>query len=113
MSFRSTLPRDDSGAWVQVLRLLAGAAQTVAIGAGSSRNATGFTSTSRVIEVYATVDCYIRQGDGTVTATTSDSFLPSSHGRLYSLGGDKQAQATHLAVIRATSDGTLYISELE
>lgn len=116
MTVKTTMPRDAAGSFVQVLRLLAGGAHAVAIGAGSLRNVTAFDANTRVVEIYATVDCRIRQGDGTVTAVGTDSFLPAKTGRLYSLGGDQQTQATHIAVIQdptAATAGTLDISEME
>lgn len=113
MTVRSTMPIDAGGAFVQVLRLLAGGAHVVTIGAASARNSVAFNSNIRVIEVWASVDCRIRQGDGTVTALATDSWLPKGTGRLYALGGDKQAQATHIAVIQETTGGVLEISEME
>ena len=113
MSYRSSMPIDDSGAFIQALRLKTGGAHEIAIGASSQRNTTPFDTQTRVIEVYATVDCRIRQGDNTVTALSTDCFLPAGHGRLYSLGGDKQNQMGHIAAIQESTSGTLYVSEME
>lgn len=113
MTVKTAMPLDSSGAFVQVLRLLAGGSQEITIAASSARNGVAFNSTTRVIEIYSTVDCRIRQGDGTVTALATDSWLPATTGRLYALGGDQQTQATHIAVIQESTGGTLYISEME
>ena len=110
---RSTAPVDADGILIQALRLRAGGSHELAIGAASVRNSTAFDPSIRVIEVYATSDCRIRQGNGSVTALSTDSFLPSGHARLYSTGGDKQSQHTHIAVIQNVTSGTLYVSELE
>jgi len=52
-------------------------------------------------------NCYIEAGDSTVVATTSSTYLAS--GAVYSFGID--SNITHVAVIRAGTDGTLRFFE--
>ena len=113
MVTRSTAPAEVDGGIIQVMRAKDGGAHEIAIGAATARNATAFPAGARVIEVYADVACRFQSGDSSITATATDHFLPAQQTRVYSLGGDKQAQHTHIAVIQESASGTLYISELE
>ncbi|MCB1558179.1 MAG: hypothetical protein KDJ50_04580 [Alphaproteobacteria bacterium] len=83
----------------------------MAAGIASARNATAFASDTQIISVYATVPVYIRFGDATVTATTSDHFFPAGFYYDFAIGGDGVAHKTHMAVLRQSTDGTVYISE--
>jgi hypothetical protein len=59
-----------------------------------------------LIRIYASTDCFIKFGDSSVTATTSDHFL---------LGGsvyDLSYSGTNFAAITSGSTGTIYASEL-
>lgn len=119
MNVRSSLPKNPGGGLAQVMRSRVGAAgvgsHELTIGATSARNTTAFDANTRVIEVYAAVACHYRQGDDTVTATATDHYLPATTGRLYALGGDQLAQATHFAVIEAAVGvgGKIFITEME
>lgn len=113
MVTRSTAPAEVDGGIIQVMRAKAGAAHQISIAATTDRNSSAFATGSRVIEIYADVACYFQTGDNTVTASATDHYLPAQQARVYALGGDKQTQHTHIAVIRASGDGTLWISELE
>ena len=64
-----------------------------------------------MISVYATVPMFIRLGDSTVTATTSDHYLPAEAYLDIAVGGGRATQYGYAAFIRASSDGTVYISE--
>lgn len=114
MTVPNAAPVGVNGETIQVLRYRQSGAQTVAIASTTDRS-TAFNSVTRVIEIRSTVDCFIEQGDGTITATATDHFLPAEETRLVALGGDNPTilQYTHIAVIRSSSDGTLYISEME
>jgi hypothetical protein len=102
------LPVDENGNAIDAMRLRQGGAQKIAFNATSARQTTAFPVDRLVISVYATQDCFIRTGDSTVTATTNDHFIPSGFWARLALKGH-----THIAVIRNSADGTLYISELE
>ena len=107
------MPRDASGAYVQVMRPLAGGAHQITIAGASDRNSSAFNTNTRVIEIYSEVACYFQTGDNTVTASATDHYLPAQRGRVYSIGGDQQAQHTYIAVIQVSAGGTLWVSELE
>jgi hypothetical protein len=108
------MPQDLDGRNVPVLglRRTSGTHQ-VAIAVTSARNSTAFDPSTRVVSLFATVNCYIEQGDSSVTATTSRHFLPAGMYIDLDIGGTRTAHNPYVAVIRASSDGTLYISERE
>lgn len=107
------LPRDDELNPIPVLRLRSGGAHEIAVGPVSARNTVAFAAATRVIGLYATVPVYLQTGDATVTAAAADHYFPA--GMLYdlSLGDERQGRHTHIAVLRAAVDGTLYVSEKE
>lgn len=109
------LPKDADNNPIPALRLKDDSAHSVAIGVTSARNNTAFDSATQIISLYATAACYVRLGNSSVTATTSDHYFPA--GVYYDIaisGGDgKSSQDLYIAVIRASEDGTLYISEKE
>ena len=110
---RLTMPRGAGGAHVQVLRALVSGAHQITVAGTTARNSVAFNADTRAIEINADTDCFFQSGDNTVVATGTDHRLPSGETRVYSLGGDRQAQHTHIAVIQESAGGTLYISELE
>lgn len=112
MTNRTTMPHDASGGFVQVLRPLAGGAHHVSFDA-TQRNSSAFDAATRSIEIFATEDCYFQTGDGSITATSADHFLPADVSRVYAVGGDKQIQHSHIAVVKDTTAGVLHVSELE
>lgn len=63
---------------------------------------------SESCRVYSTTACYLKSGDSTVTASSSDYdiYLPALVTYDISVGSD-----THLAAIRDSADGTLHTSE--
>lgn len=80
-----------------------GSSQTIAVATASA----GSTILSGTIaRLYSTTDCYIKIGQGAQTATSSHMFLPASTVEYFAIHpGD------FIAAIRATADGTLYITE--
>jgi len=107
------LPRDDDNAPIQALRLKANNAHSISVTATSARNATAFDADTRMVAIYATGPCFLRSGGATVAATATDHYLPGGTYLYLSLGHGKAGRDTHLAAIRASTDVTLYISELE
>lgn len=108
------LPKDAGYNAIQCLRLRAGKAHSVSVAAETARNATAFDSETRVVSVYATGPCFIKSGDSSVTAATTDHYLPAGTLMYLSLGNaDQGGRHDHFAVIRASYDCTLYISEME
>lgn len=107
------LPRDADNAPIPALRLMPGGAHALAVGAASVRNAVPFAAATRVIGVYATGPVFVRTGDQTVTAATTDHYLPADTYLDLSLGGGKQGCHSHIAAVRAAGDCILHVSEKE
>lgn len=107
------LPEDTNDNPIPVLRLRDSGAHAISAGATSARNVTAFDAATRVVSLYSDVPVYIAFGDSSVTATTSDHFFPANVYYDLSIGGEKTAHYTHVAVLRVSGDGTLYVSEKE
>lgn len=108
------LPQDTFDRPIPALRLKPGAAHSIAAGASSARNSTGFGDTTRIISLYATIPVFLRFGGSGVTAAPTDHYFPDGLYYDVAIGGDEATQYKHVAVIRAGStDGTVYISEKE
>jgi len=107
------LPLDSNDNPIPALRLKDGAAHSISSGAVSNRNTTAFDSETRVVSVYATQDVYLKFGDVSAVATSSDHFFPAGVYYDMVLGGDGVGHYSHLAVLRSSMDGQVYISEKE
>ncbi|MEM7651432.1 MAG: hypothetical protein AAF204_05050 [Pseudomonadota bacterium] len=107
------LPLDINDNPIPALRLKSGGAHSINSSASSARNATAFADETRVVSLYATQDVYISFGGATVTASTSDHFFPAGVYYDIALGGDATGHFTHVAVLRASADGQVYVSEKE
>lgn len=105
------LPVDGNNAAIPVLSLRTGASHTIAVTAISARNSTAFNAETRVIGIYATVAMFIRLGGNTATAVNTDHYLPAETYMDLSIANGEDQIASYIAAIRATSDGTLYVSE--
>ena len=81
--------------------------------ASSVRNSTAFDADTRVVSVYASEDVYLKFGDSSVIATSSDHFFPAGVYYDIALGGDGTGHATHLAVLQVSAGGDVYVSEKE
>lgn len=71
----------------------------------ATTNAVGVQT--RRVSLYASTDCHVRF-EGTPTATTSDFFLPAGTQIMLAIRPSQK-----VAAIRASADGTLYVSELD
>jgi len=107
------LPLDDDNNPIPAMRPKSGAAHKITVTSTAARNSTGFNADTRVISVYATGAVFLKFGDNTVTATSSDHYFPSGVYYDFAIGGGKTGQATHVSVIRESSDCSVYISEKE
>jgi hypothetical protein len=107
------LPQDADENIIPAVRLKPNGAQSISVTSSSARNGTAFAADTRIISLYATGPVYVKFGDSSVTATTSDHYFPQGVYYDLSIGGDKVAHYTHVAALRVTSDCTLYISEKE
>ena len=106
----TTLPRDANHDTIQALRLKEGGSHQVNAIASSAQNTTAFDEDTRVVSVYATQDIYVAFGSDAVTATTADHFFPAGIYYDFSISGGDERH-THIAVLAASDDGTVYISE--
>lgn len=107
----TTLPRDNDNQTIQALRLADGKAHNINATDSSARNGTAFDDETRIISVYATVPVYLNFGDVSVTASSLDHYFPEGLYYDFAIGGDKTLHYTHLSVLAADNDGTVYISE--
>ena len=110
------LPVDADSNPIPALRLRSGGAHSISAAASSARNATAFNAATKVVSLYATGAVYVRFGGASVTAAAIDHYFPE--GLYYDFavsGGEsgKGAQNTHVAVIAASTNCTVYISEKE
>lgn len=110
----TSLPLDIDNNPIPALRLkVAGGAHTIAATAVSTRNATAFNANTRVVSVYATGPVYLRFGGASVVATASDHYFPTGVYYDFAIGGGKLGFTSHVAVLRADANCTVYISEKE
>ena len=106
------LPRDSDNNIIPAVRLKVGGAHSIAVTSSSARTGP-FSADTRIISLYATVPVYIKFGDSSVTATTSDHYFPSGVYCDFAIGGGAVPQYGYIAALRVSTDGTIYISEKE
>ena len=98
---------------ITALRLKDDGAHSLSVTAAPARNAAAFDPATKVVSLYATGPVYVRFGDDTVTASTSDHYFPA--GFYYDIaisgGAGKSAQDTYISALRADTDCQLFISE--
>ncbi|WP_448207511.1 hypothetical protein [Azospirillum sp. sgz302134] len=97
------LPIDDFGYRIQAL--LPGTPQAVTIGAASHASLP-FRAGTTVVRVVATSACFLAFGPAPV-ATAGDHYLPAGAPEYF-----RVVPGTAVAVVRAGTDGTLYLSEM-
>jgi hypothetical protein len=108
------LPIDDNNNIIPALRLKAGGAQSIAATPSASAvNGVAFDAGTRVVSLYASGNVYIAFGGADVAATAGDHFFPTGIYYDFAVGGGKVGHYTHVAVLAADSDCTLYVSEKE
>jgi len=100
------LPLDVTGTRIQ--NLFPARAQSIAVIVTSVRNSADFGAKVTIVELTPTQDMFIKFGDSTVAATSSDIFLASGGIYTYHTNGNPR-----IAAIRSSADGTLHITELE
>lgn len=105
------MPTDQNNNPIPALRLRDGGAHKITATTTSARNSTAFDSETQIVSLCATVGVYIKFGNSSVTATTSDHYFPPNTYYDFAIGGDGSAHRTHVAVLRESTDGTVYISE--
>lgn len=110
------LPKDADNNVIPALRLRSdGGAHIIAASGTSARNISGFSIGTKVVSVYATGAVYLRFGGPSVTSAATDHYFPQGVYYDFAIsGGDaKGPHNTHLAVLAAGSDCTVYVSEKE
>ncbi len=107
------LPLDSDNNVIPAVRLRDGGAHAISATAVSGRNSTAFNAETRIVSLIATGPVYIRFGNNSVTATSSDHYFPEGLYYDFAIGGGRVKQYTHVAVLRADQDCTVYVSEKE
>ena len=106
----SRQPIDDNNYAIPILPLKASGGQSVDIGASSLRS-TGVTT--QAVTLHATANCFVEIGESTVDASvTTSHYLPEL--QTYDISTSivfGTSDTRHIAVIRDTADGVLFISE--
>lgn len=109
------LPKDADSNVIPALRLKGGGSHSISATSSSARNSTAFGADTQVVSLYATGPVYVKFGTSTVTAANTDHYYPD--GLYYDFaisGGDsKGPHYTHVAVLAAASNCTVYVSEKE
>jgi len=108
------LPKDADNNVIPALRLRDGGAHQITATSSSARNATAFSSETKIISLYATEPVYLAFGGSAITASAADHYFPA--GIYYDIaisgGSGKGPHYTHMAVLRSETVGTVYISEM-
>lgn len=107
------MPKDADNVTIPALRLRPGGSHSISVTSGSARNAVAFSADTRIVGLYATGPVFIRFGGSSVTASASDHYLPAGVYYDFAIGGGRVEHNTHVAVIRADINCTLYVSEKE
>lgn len=109
------LPKDADNNAIPALRLADGGAHALTVTATSNRNTTAFSEDTKIISLYATAPVYLKLGDNTALATTSDHYFPAN--TYYDIaitgGAGKGPHNAYISALRVSEDCTLYISEKE
>lgn len=101
----SNLPRDQVGNPVQALAPDPTGVVIVSVGAVSARQA--LPTEADIVRISATQDCFFRFGDGSVTATGSDSFITRGAETFKVPPG-----VTHIAFIQLSSSGQASVTRM-
>jgi hypothetical protein len=109
------LPVDSDNHPIPAMRLKPGKAHEISATGASARNATAFESDTQVVSLYATGPVYVRFGASAVEAADTDHYFPEGVYYDFSVsGGDaKGPRFTHVAVLAAGDNCTVYVSEKE
>lgn len=106
------LPTDSNDHIIPVLRLKPSGAHAISATTGSSaKNSTAFASDTKVVSIYAAEDMYIKFGDASVTATSSDHFFPAGVYYDFAIGGEHVVHTPYMAALAVSTNGAIYISE--
>jgi hypothetical protein len=84
-----------------------GTVQNAAYAASSAAITNPVSSQTYKVRLVATTDCYVKIGDGTPTATTSDAYLPALSVEYFTITPGQK-----VAAVRVMVDGTLNVTEV-
>lgn len=84
-----------------------GTTQSAAFTSSSAQVTNPFGSQTYQVRVVATSACFIKIGNGTLTATTSDVYLPAGVVDYVIV-----TPGESIAAIQASASGTLYVTEM-
>lgn len=107
----TSLPRDNKGEPIPALRLKTSGAHAISATGTSARNSSAFDDNTAIVSVFSTVPVYLAFGGSDVTADSADHYFPAGIYYDFAIRGDNTGGYTHLAVLSADSDGTVYVSE--
>ncbi len=106
------LPIDSNNNAIPALRLKDGGAQSIAVNTSSSvRNAVALTAETRIISLYTTGAVYLRFGDSSVVATSTDHYFPDGVYYDLSIGGNGTEHTPYVAALAVDTDSIVYVSE--
>lgn len=88
------------------------AGQTISFTGSAVNLTTTYPPGPRGVYICATTDCYVRVGDGTVTATAADLFVPAGVPMVVEVP-NKSAGKWDVSAIRVATSGTLYVKPLQ
>lgn len=83
-----------------------GVSQTVSVASSSARTSAGVGDQTRKVMIYCSVDAFYNLGGSTVTATTSNTFIPAGSEHFIQI-----RPGQYVAFIRDSADGTAKVSE--
>ncbi len=110
------LPIDADSNPIPAMRLRSGGAHTVSATGVSARNSVAFNAETKVVSLFATGAVYVRFGGASVTAANTDHYFPQGLYYDFAISGGESGKGphnTHVAVLAAGSNCTVYISEKE
>lgn len=109
----TSMPKDADNFPIPALRFRTSGAHAISVTATSARNTTPFSTSAKVVSLYATGPVFLKFGNSAITASSTDHYFPGGVYYDVAIVGDKEARHDYVAAIRAESDCTLYVSEKE
>ena len=97
------LPKDQGGHAIQELHPYSSQSMT----ADTASTTCSTALVGQVVRLYSTVSCFINFGSASVVASSADCFLPATTVATFA-----SKENAYLAVIAASTTGTLYITDM-
>lgn len=83
-----------------------GVSQSITTSGTTARTSAGVGTFTRHVMIYSSQDAYYNFGDSTVTATTSDTFIPAGGEHFVQIRGGQ-----YIAAIQDSAAGVVKVSE--